>query len=60
VISYWDFADPRLRIAKCTNASCGSSVLTTVDYDGGRVSSLNLGSDGLPVVSCFDGSPGTL
>jgi hypothetical protein len=56
VISYYDFTNADLKVAKCGNASCSSgNTLTTVD-NGGSWTSITIGTDGLPVISYYDGT----
>jgi hypothetical protein len=64
VISYRDNTAFSLKVAKCVNAACtGASTLTTIDDPAnivGYYTSIAIGSDGFPVISCQDGTPGTL
>lgn len=58
VISYWDVLPNRdLKVASCTNIQCTSATITRVDWPGevGQHSSMTIGSDGLPVISYYDG-----
>jgi len=63
VISYHDFTDGALLVAKCNDAACsgGDETISLVD-DGnvGRYSSLAIGSDGLPIISYYDVANGKL
>jgi hypothetical protein len=63
VVSYYDFSNGRLKVAKCVNAACtGSATITTVDSGGntGISPSIAIGTDGLPVVSYYDQTNGDL
>jgi hypothetical protein len=64
VISYYDFTNEHLKVAKCGNASCSSdNTLTTVDsaYLMGYYSSITIGADGFPVISYYhDSTQGSL
>jgi hypothetical protein len=55
VISYWDFTNKALKVAKCGNAACSSSTSATVDDHPtealGTNTSIAIGADGLPVVA---------
>ena len=58
VISYFDATNSDLKVAKCNDAACtgGDETLSTVDDAGlvGFLSSIALGSDGLPVIAYPD------
>lgn len=59
VISYFDYTNSDLKVARCGNASCSSgNTLTAVDTAGsvGRYSSITTGTDGYPVISYVDSS----
>jgi hypothetical protein len=59
VISYYDSTAQALKVAKCWNAGCTTSGISTVDdtsNDVGAYSSIAIWTDGLPVVSYFDGT----
>ena len=57
VVSYHDGQNNRLRITKCSNATCTvSAATTTADTGGGAYSSLAIGADGLPIVSYLNGT----
>jgi len=61
VISYHDYTNHTLKVAKCANAACsGASTLTTLSSPGagGQHSSLAIPSDGRPVIS-YSGWIGT-
>jgi hypothetical protein len=63
VMSYYDFTNANLKVAKCINAACiGSAWITTVDSGGdvGQFTAIAIGTDGLPVVSYFDATNGNL
>lgn len=62
-ISYYDATTGNLLGAHCSNVSCSSATLTTIDGssdDVGRNSSVTIGADGLPVVSYYDATTGSL
>ncbi len=57
VVSYLDYTNNDLRVAKCGNAACSEgNTLTTVDSTGmvGNYSSIAMGVDGLPVIAYMD------
>jgi hypothetical protein len=60
VISYRDFTNGNLKVAKCLNPECsGASTVTTLDgvapsTDVGWNSSIAIGGDGLPVIAYYD------
>ena len=57
VISYWDWSNGDLKVAKCGNASCTSgNIITTVDSEGsvGWYTSIAIGLDDRPVISYYD------
>jgi len=60
VISYYDGTNYNLKVAKCGNASCSSgNTITTVDSALGSLggyTSTTIGTDGLPVISYYDGT----
>ena len=64
VISYYDATADSLKVAKCNNASCTLTTITTVDDPAANVglynTSLAIGADGFPVISYWDGSAGAL
>jgi hypothetical protein len=64
VISYFDGDAGALKVAKCVNAACtGASTITTVDNpvsNVGYYTSIAIGDDGLPVISYYDFTGGTL
>ncbi|MBI2038141.1 MAG: hypothetical protein HYT15_04445 [Candidatus Magasanikbacteria bacterium] len=63
VISYYNATNGDLRVAKCGNASCSSgNVTTTIDSTGdqGQDTSIAIGTDGLPVISYYNGTDGDL
>jgi hypothetical protein len=63
VISYSDFTNKDLKVAKCGNASCSSgNTITAVDSteDVGQYTSITIGTDGQPVISYLDGTNGDL
>jgi predicted regulator of Ras-like GTPase activity (Roadblock/LC7/MglB family) len=58
VISYFDYTNFDLKVAHCGNASCSSgNTITTIDSAGyvGQFASITIGTDGLPVISYWDG-----
>ena len=56
VISYYDSTNHNLKVAVCTNATCGTKTLKNIDYEGdvGQYTSLALNSSGAPVISYLD------
>jgi hypothetical protein len=57
VISYYDFPNGDLKVAKCVNPACtGTATITTVDAPGdvGRYTSITIGADANPVISYYD------
>jgi predicted regulator of Ras-like GTPase activity (Roadblock/LC7/MglB family) len=65
VISYFDDTADALKVAHCSNASCSATdSITTVDDPANTVgqysTSITIGADGLPVISYYDGTDGTL
>ena len=62
VISYWDFTNNDLKVAKCGNADCSTgNIITAVDTAGdvGTVTSIAVPADGLPVISYQDDNFGS-
>ena len=61
VLSYFDWTNGDLKVAKCNDAACagGDETISTVDSEGtvGYNPSITLGVDGLPIVSYKDGDP---
>lgn len=47
-----------LKVVKCINANCTTTFISTVDsaFDVGFYSSITIGTDGLPVISYYDGT----
>ena len=64
VISYLDYTDGVLLVAKCNDEACrdGDETISVVDDDGnvGWESSITIGLDGLPVISYRDRDNGKL
>ena len=64
VISYRDVTAGTLKVAKCGNAACSAgTTITTVDDPANNVggwTSIDIGTDGLPVISYQDFTAGTL
>jgi len=65
VISYHDSTNGTLKVAKCTDVACAdTATLSTVDPDATNVvgfwTSIDIGSDGLPVIAYHDETNGTL
>jgi hypothetical protein len=57
VIAYQDAGNGDLKVAKCTDAACTASTLSTVaDAVGDVRSSIAIGADGLPVIAYYDGN----
>jgi hypothetical protein len=61
VISYLNYGNQDLRVARCNDSGCtgGNETLSTVDPTAGRlgsVTSLAIGTDGNPVISYSDGT----
>ena len=56
VISYTDWTNRYLRLAKCGDAFCSSVALKTLDSAGNTVqdTSIAIGADGFPVISYSD------
>jgi|GEM_PF-1066872 len=63
VISYYDYTNGDLKVAKCANAACtGTPTITTLDSAGdvGQACSITIGADGLPIISYYDATNKTL
>jgi hypothetical protein len=64
VIAYYDQGLLSLKVAKCQTAACNGAVtITQVDNPAntvGQYASIAIGTDGLPVISYFDATAGTL
>ncbi len=63
VISYYDFTNQDLKVLHCGNGACTvGNTITTVDSTDnmGAYSSIAIGSDGLPVISYYNGTNGAL
>jgi hypothetical protein len=64
VIAYYDSGLLSLKVAKCQTAACNGVVtITQVDNPAntvGQFASIAIGTDGLPVISYFDATAGTL
>ena len=63
VISYYDVTNGDLKVLKCVDASCTTSVIpNTVDSTGdvGQYSSITIGTDGYPVICYFGNSQNDL
>ena len=68
VIAYYDSGNKALKVAKCSNPSCSASTTFTVDTGlatrpntpngatTGQYTSIAIGTDGLPIISYFDGA----
>ena len=57
VISYLDQTAATLKVAKCANAACtGIATITPIDVQASitAITSIDIGSDGLPVIAYFD------
>jgi len=57
IISYFDDTTEAVKVAACTNASCTTSIRTTIDQVGNgpvaKTTAIDIGFDGLPVVAYF-------
>jgi len=62
VVAYYDTTNTRLKLARCTTASCTTVVATPVDASAnvGSNLSLALSADGLPVIAYYDATNGDL
>jgi len=63
IISYYDGTNFDLKVLRCGNTACTSgNTVATVDSGGfaGTYTSITIGTDGLPIVSFYDGSNGDL
>jgi hypothetical protein len=63
VISYLNATTGALRVTKCLNPHCGAKTSADVDDPAnivGVMSSIAIGTDGLPIISYHDQSAGTL
>ncbi|MBI4299479.1 MAG: collagen-like protein [Chloroflexi bacterium] len=63
VIGYYNFTKGDLKVAHCGNTACSSgNTLATVDstFNVGRFISINIGTDGLPIISYYDVTNGNL
>jgi hypothetical protein len=56
IISYYDTTNSDLKVAKCANAACTTSTITTIDATGdvGRHTSITIGADANPIISYED------
>ncbi len=53
IMTYHDAASGALKAAKCSNHLCTSATISVLEPFAGRVSSVTVGSDGLPVVAYY-------
>jgi hypothetical protein len=62
VISYYDYPDHDLKVAHCSNQTCTTANITTVDATGdvGLYNSITIGIDGFPLISYIDTTHNTL
>jgi Collagen triple helix repeat (20 copies) len=63
LISYLDFTNGNLKVAHCTNLACSTFTTATVDSSGevgDSQTSITVGTDGLGLVSYYDGTGGDL
>ena len=64
VISYWGDATTTLKVAKCVNVACTATSVSTVDAPAvnqvGAWTSIEIGTEGFPVISYRDNTAGTL
>ncbi len=59
IISYWDVTNHDLKIVHCTTTNCSASdTPVTLDSAGdvGEHTSIIIGTDGLPIISYYDGT----
>ncbi|MBI2856740.1 MAG: hypothetical protein HYX95_00335, partial [Chloroflexi bacterium] len=62
IISYSDGTNGDLKVAHCSNVTCTSATITTLDSDGsvGIHTSITIGADGLAIISYYDTTNGDL
>jgi hypothetical protein len=62
LISYWNAADGYLHVAHCSDVTCTTATLTTLDTTGivGQFPSVTIGSDGLGLISYYDATNSVL
>jgi hypothetical protein len=63
LIAYVDGTNGRLKVAHCTNLACSSFALAAVDSSGNvgdAQTSVTVGTDGLGLISYYDGAAGNL
>jgi hypothetical protein len=63
LIAYVDGTNGRLKVAHCTNLACSSFALGTVDSSGNvgdAQTGITVGTDGLGLISYYDGAGGNL
>src|SRR6202008_1102286 len=57
LVAYYDESNGNLKAAHCLSTSCGTASTTVVDGatdDVGRLASIAIGVDGLPVIAYYD------
>jgi hypothetical protein len=63
LVSYYDATNTNLKVAHCSNVTCTSATLTTLDNNAGNVgqyTAINVGGDGMGVMSYYDATNGDL
>jgi hypothetical protein len=64
LISYYDATNSNLKVARCNDVACTSATVSTVDTGGGndvgQYASVTIGTDGLGLISYYDGTNGDL
>ena len=62
VISYYDNTNDDLKLAVCSNATCSTKTIRTLDSGGdvGRYGSVALNASGFPIISYYDRTNGNL
>jgi predicted regulator of Ras-like GTPase activity (Roadblock/LC7/MglB family) len=64
VIAYWDLSAQTLKVAKCANAGCSNAATITVVDDPvnavGEHATIEVGTDGLPVIGYYDATADAL
>ena len=62
LISYYDTTNGDLKVAHCSDVTCSSATLATLDSTGnvGEYTSVTIGADGLGLISYYDVGNGNL